>query len=211
MSEMRVSPELLRAWVDGRSVARGLPASVPDRGGWRVDTNRPEEIRRWVFAEVTPGLVELGRTLDAPAHVLKLCGDPERLRAALPARWTLEPATFFMAAPATWSERPLAGGYRLDVRSDGAAHHIRVTTSAGELAATGYAGETAGAFVYDRIATEPAHRRKGLGSAVMLALRALRQDRSAAELLVATAEGQALYASLGWRTLSPYATAYIPA
>jgi GNAT superfamily N-acetyltransferase len=209
MNDMTVSAELLRAWVDGRSVARGLPASVPDRGGWRVDTNRPEEVRRWVFAEVTPGLVELGRTIDAPAHVLKLCGHPERLRAALPSNWAVEPATHFMAAPATWSERPLADGYRLEVNSDGAAYHVGVTTLNGDVAASGYGGETTGAFVYDRIATEPEHRRKGLGSAVMLALRETRRDKSTAELLVATAEGQALYASLGWRTLSPYATAYI--
>jgi len=114
-----------------------------------------------------------------------------------------------MAAPATWSERPLASGYGLEVKSDGAAHHVRVTTLNGDVAATGYGGETTSAFVYDRIATEPEHRRKGLGSAVMLALRERRRDKGAAELLVATAEGQALYASLGWRTLSPYATAYI--
>jgi GNAT superfamily N-acetyltransferase len=211
MNDMTVSAELLRAWVDGRSVARSLPASVPDRGGWRVETGRPEEIRRWVFAELTPELVELGRAIEAPAHVLKLCAAPEQLRAVLPARWTVEPATYFMAAPAIWSERSLPDGYEMDVQQDGGAHHVRVIAPDGSVAASGYGGEVPGAFVYDRIGTAPAHRRKGLGSAVMLALRALRQDRSAAELLVATAEGQALYASLGWRTLSPYATAYIPA
>ena len=116
-----------------------------------------------------------------------------------------------MAAPAIWFERSLPDGYKMDVQQDGGAHHVRVIAPDGSVAASGYGGEVPGAFVYDRIGTEPAHRRKGLGSAVMLAMRELRQDRSAAELLVATAEGQALYASLGWRTLSPYATAYIAA
>jgi hypothetical protein len=32
-----VDPQLLRAWLTARSVSRGLPAPVPDHGGWRVD------------------------------------------------------------------------------------------------------------------------------------------------------------------------------
>jgi GNAT superfamily N-acetyltransferase len=46
----------------------------------------------------------------------------------------------------------------------------------GALAANGCAAETKGVFIYDRIITEPEHRRKGLGHALMMALRSTRQQ-----------------------------------
>lgn len=101
-------------------------------------------------------------------------------------------------------------GYRLKVDSEGPALHVRATTATGELAANGYAVETENIFIYDRITTMPAHRRKGLGSAIMCALADVKSDKNLPEALVATKEGHALYADLGWQTLSPYVTASIP-
>jgi predicted GNAT family acetyltransferase len=78
------------------------------------------------------------------------------------------------------------------------------------LAASGTAAETAGVFVYDRIITEPDHRRRGLGRGVMAALRETRVDQKTTELLVATDDGRALYTTLNWTVLSTFATAEIP-
>ncbi|WP_420833425.1 GNAT family N-acetyltransferase [Sphingomonas pollutisoli] len=85
----------------------------------------------------------------------------------------------------------------------------RVFSQEGTIAASGYAAETQGVFIYDRIITEPAHRRRGLGQALMIALRATRKQPDSPELLVATEEGRALYSTLGWETISPYSTASI--
>lgn len=86
----------------------------------------------------------------------------------------------------------------------------RVRSDSGELAARGAAVETVDVFIYDRIATKMAHRRRGLGQAVMSALGAARRA-AVPELLVATEEGRSLYATLGWQVVSPFATAAIPA
>ena len=66
------------------------------------------------------------------------------------------------------------------------------------------------AFVFDRIETAPSHRRKGLGMAVMHALGSARRLASNPQLLVATEDGRALYARLGWTVITPVATAVIP-
>ncbi|WEK00749.1 MAG: GNAT family N-acetyltransferase [Candidatus Sphingomonas phytovorans] len=211
MSTLSVDPMMLHAWLAARSIARGLPAPVPEHGGFRVDTDAAEEIRRWVFPQVGAGLVELGRTIDEPLYLLKLCGPGEALLASLPHGWQLHPPTYFMTATAGWPERPLPAGYTAQVSRRDAVIEIRVISAGGDLAASGYAAETPQAFIYDRIITAPDHRRKGLGHVVMAALSRARQNPDAPQLLVATEEGRALYSTLGWQTLSPYSTASIMA
>ncbi|QCB42752.1 hypothetical protein E5673_11415 [Sphingomonas sp. PAMC26645] len=66
------------------------------------------------------------------------------------------------------------------------------------------ATDTAEAFVYDRILTALDRRRKGLGRALTTALRETRHDPNLPELFIATADGRALYPTLGWETLSTY-------
>jgi GNAT superfamily N-acetyltransferase len=206
---MRVDPTMLHAWLTARSLARGLPAPVADHGGFRVDTNSDAEIRRWVFPHMVDGLVELARTINAPGHLLKLCGTEDELRSALPAGWRLHSQAYFMSAGQSGVERPLPSGYDIAADRDGAVTAVRIRAGDGELAASGYAAEADGVFVYDRIVTAAAHRRKGLGGALMTALRREKQNRQAPELLVASEDGRALYASLGWRTISPYNTASV--
>jgi GNAT superfamily N-acetyltransferase len=104
----------------------------------------------------------------------------------------------------------LPGAYRLELSTRDAISAVRILTGTGALAASGYAAECAGAFVYDRIVTEEAHRRLGLGRAVMIALASTRRSQAAQEVLVATQAGRALYATLGWTVRAPYTTAIIP-
>ncbi|MGK5045242.1 hypothetical protein ACQ4WP_04955 [Janthinobacterium sp. GB4P2] len=82
----------------------------------------------------------------------------------------------------------LPAGYRLDVATSQAITTARIFTGDAAVAASGHAVEHAGVFVFDRIVTETAHRRRGL---------------------VATEDGLNLYVSLGWHTQSPYSTATI--
>jgi GNAT superfamily N-acetyltransferase len=204
-----IDPSLLAAWVAARSVARGLPAPVPDHGGLRVDTRSAAEVARWVFAAPTDGLRALGRSIRAPRHFLKLCGTGDELLAALPPGWTLDAMAHVMQATRAPAPASLPEGYRIEVDRAGAVVAARVRWANGALAASGYAAAAAGVFVYDRIVTDPAHRRRGLGRALMVALRAAWERTGDPELLVATDDGRALYATLGWRTLAPYASASI--
>jgi predicted GNAT family acetyltransferase len=66
-------------------------------------------------------------------------------------------------------------------------------------------------FIYDRIVTDPLHRRRGLATALIGALGATRRSRASREILVATQDGRALYSALGWTLYSHYMTAFIPA
>jgi len=210
MSEPRVDPLLLNAWLSARSIARGLPLPVPEYGGFRVDTNSDAELARWVFPEMGEGLERLALSINEPRYFLKLCGSADALQAALPIGWALHAPSYFMQAKGEPVARPLADGYRIEAKRIGMVSEARIFFSeTGALAASGYAAETREVFIYDRIVTDPQHRRKGLGYAIMTALHAARQSPGIPELLVATEDGRALYSTLGWETISPYSTASI--
>ncbi|MBO9380409.1 GNAT family N-acetyltransferase [Sphingomonas histidinilytica] len=209
----RIDAGLIAAWLAARSMARDLPAPVPDRGGWRVDTGLPSEARRHVFTAACPGLVELGATVAEPRVLLKLAATYAELAALLPPRWRLEPLAFVMTCAGGFgdgSEAELPGGYQLSVERDGDRAFARIVAPAGVLAASGHAAERDGVFIYDRIVTDAAHRRRGLGRALMLALQRTRRSPAARQVLTATADGRALYTSLGWQVHCPWSTAAIP-
>ncbi|MEI5685968.1 GNAT family N-acetyltransferase [Sphingomonas kyungheensis] len=204
-----VDPVLVRGWLAARSLSRDLPAPVDDHGGWRVDTGGTIERRRYLFATPGPGLTTLLGSIDAPGIFVKLCADAATFRALLPPGWTITDANCMMVP-----DRPVAAApvlpmdYRLSVTRRGAVMHAVITTDDGAAAASGYAAQHDGIFVYDRIVVGDAHRRRGLGRALMLALGA-QADPAARQVLTATQMGAALYATLGWRVYAPYTTATI--
>lgn len=205
---MAANLELLRMWLTARSIARGLPAPVSDFGGLRIDTYSDKEVRRWVFASVVPGIAKLARSIREQRHFIKLCGTEAELQEALADPWLIKGGSWFMALdgePAAAS--PLPSGYVLQAIRAGAVTRIEIRTSEGELAAGGYGAETHEAFVYDRIETDAAHRQRGLARAVMAALGSCRRSEATLQLLMATAEGEKLYSTLGWSRVSPYSTA----
>lgn len=199
--------QLLWDWLAARSLARGLPPPVPDHGGMRVDTGAPDEIRRHVFAAPVPGLRTLAASIREPGILLKLCGSTDALLALAPPGWTAHAHGWLMTHAGRLDAAPaLPPGYRLVLSVDGPVASARILAPDGSLAAAGHAAGHGSAFVFDRIATAPAHRRRGLASALMAALGATRRAPGSTGVLVATEEGRALYAALGWSVLSPYAT-----
>jgi GNAT superfamily N-acetyltransferase len=98
--------------------------------------------------------------------------------------------------------------YCLESRCLLAGRVAEVYSPAGELAASGrvfLVGETA---VFDRIETDLAHRRRGLGRTIMSELARLAfQDGASRGALVATPDGRALYSAMGWQLHSLYTTA----
>lgn len=211
MTTPYVDSKLVFAWQAAHSIARGSRPPVHDRGGFRVDTRSEKEVKRWVFPHLCDGLRAIAHDVTAPRHYLKLCGSDEELRSALPARWEVQSANYFMVAAVTAIDtKPLPNGYRMELHQAGPVTRACVIAPDGDLAASGCAAETADVFIYDRIETAHDHRRKGLGAAVMIALGTAKKSFVSPQLLVATEDGRNLYANLGWTVLTPFAAATIP-
>jgi len=206
-----LEPWLLWDWLAGRSVARGLSLPVPDRGGMRVDTDSPDEFRRYVFAGPEPGITEVAELVRTPRIFIKMCGPGDQLLAMVPTGWKLQPYGYLMTQSAVCgpavSPPP---GYRLHVSSYGRCFTATILAEDDTVAASGHAAEHGRAFVFDRISTHPEHRRRGLGKTLMAALGAMRTSAHANNVLVATAQGRALYESIGWKMISVFSTIVIP-
>ncbi len=204
--------ELMKTWIRAGAASRGCAPPTAEGEGWRVEVNAPEQLRRHVFAGDCAALRELGTTVDEPWVWLKACMSAESLRALLPPRWTVRdvPSYFmtFDAMPPT--APPLPTGYTLAVTHEAGVAHACIHAADGVLAADGRVVVMDGCATVDRIGTHEAHRRRGLGLAIMGALHADASDRGADRgLLVATAAGHALYTTLGWVVQAPYASAVI--
>ena len=203
----RADAAWVREWLTGRALARGLPLPFFDQGGWRAEIGSESETRRWVFAGLTPELRSLAETFSDPALKLRALATPDAMRAHLPAGWQVGAPSFAMIGPASGiASVTLPSDYRIEFHASGSSSHAFVLYGCGELAAWGHGGKTAEAFVFDRVVTQPAHRRRGLARAIMAALGSACAD-AISRLLVATEEGRLLYESLGWRVVSPYASA----
>jgi GNAT superfamily N-acetyltransferase len=95
--------------------------------------------------------------------------------------------------------QPTTAAYRLEVGSDGALEYVRMLAVDGTVAARGMAAIVGSDAVMHDIQTDPAHRRRGLGSVVMGALSRRALERGARTgLLMATTDGFHLYRKLGW-------------
>jgi len=204
-------PALVEAWLTARSISRGLPLPVADHGGLRVDSGQPEEKRRYIFAEPGEGLRWLGAELDEPYIHLKLCRPAAELMALLPGRWQLLSDHFMLVWDEPPAPVPLPAGYALTLERDGQVAVATIRDATGEPAARGRAVEHGGAFIFDQIGTDAAHRRRGLGSALMGALLSARMSSASRPILTATDDGRALYHRLGWRDYCHWPTAIIPA
>ncbi|KQX01170.1 GNAT family acetyltransferase [Massilia sp. Root418] len=211
MSEMDLP--LLERWLTGWSLSRGVPPPVKENGGLRVEVGMPLQLRRYVFLDAGQALQACADRIHAPHIYLKAPVDPAVLRAALPARWTVETPGYLMQGPASMSRQAaLPAGYTVETSAEHGARLVRVLHANGELAASGRITLDRGTGVFDQIVTSESHRRLGLGTVVMQALDALARQANVTErLLVATEEGRSLYTGLGWQLLAPWATAVLPA
>jgi GNAT superfamily N-acetyltransferase len=202
---------LLRLWVEGWAASRGVPPPVAHSDGWRIEVGRPQQKRRHVFPRISRALHALGETVLEPWSYLKACATVDELRAALPTHWHVEAQTYFMRFDGPPPPGPaLPGGYELDVATQGRLAVARVLAADGSVAAAGHVAVVEDAAIFDRISTDAAHRRRGLGRAVMCALDAASRTLAARRgLLGATADGYAMYRTLGWHVQSPLVSGVI--
>lgn len=146
MTAAGVNPQLLHAWLSGRSLARGVAQPVAEHGGFRVDTDTKVETSRWVFPEVGSGLIELAGSIRESRYVLKLCGGVDDLRSALPVGWRIDGPNYFMVASGERFGLPPLKGYTVEVDRIGPVVEVKIGSDDGVLAASGYAGETPSAL-----------------------------------------------------------------
>lgn len=206
---MAADPDLLATWTRGWALTRGAAPPVRDDGGWRIEVGAPDQIRRFVHADIGDALARRATAIAEPRVFLKICAEAAAVRPLLPDRWVLRPPGFMMTlnGPMAGSDEAMAEG-RLAFRREGPVLFCTITDPAGAETARGRAVRVGHHVIYDRIAVEPAFRRRGLGGRVMRALEA--EMGAGPGVLVATEDGRALYRSLGWIRHASYTTAVIP-
>lgn len=202
-----LSSQLLEGWLSARSMARGVPAPVRDRGGWRIDTASAVERCRYVFLEADAAFGAAAHAIDTPRVFLKACAPAGDILAIVPQRWRLQSVAWMMLQdpPIDDPVPQLPPGYALDVTANGGVLSAVILDADGMLAASGYGASSGDVFCYDRIVTQPTQYRRGLGRAIMYAL-GRHAGAGTRRILAATDAGRALYETLGWQVVAPYGT-----
>jgi GNAT superfamily N-acetyltransferase len=203
---MSADPELLALWTRGWALTRGVSPPVWDDGGWRIEVGAPDQVRRFVHAEADAAVLRRADRITEPNVFLKVCEDEATTMACLPCGWSVKPPGFMMTlSGAMTAASPDAEGYKVSLEQLGAVLHCRLLADDVEVARGRIVVIDGAIAVYDRISVDPGHRRRGLGRRVMRTLEGEVSTRTG--VLVATAEGRALYTSLGWTLHSRYTTA----
>ena len=205
---------LVEAWVNGWALSRSVGAPIRAVGGHRIRVGEPGHAERYVFPTLdAAALSDLAARITTPGIFLKAFCAPGALLAAVGARWAPHPPGDLMAIELTAVPPPAApaAGYVRDLRAEGAVLVVEIRDADGGLAASGRAALTGGFAVFDKIVTDPAHQRRGLGRVVMGVLGERARALGAGQgVLVATPEGRALYEVLGWRFEGRMETVAIP-
>ncbi|MEV7288787.1 GNAT family N-acetyltransferase [Streptomyces sp. NPDC093252] len=209
--------ETVRAWVTGWVVSRGAAEPLAEPWGWTVDVGLPEQATRHVLGTIGDAVdEETVRKVAGPVLGegvwLKIFADPARVAPWLGDDWWIDPdPSCLMSVRLTGrpdTGRPLPDGYRTRVWTRDGVTRMMIAAADGSFAARGQIATVGTIAVVDRIATAPAHRRLGLGTAVMHTLHRTAAERGAhTAVLGGTSEGRALYESLGWRVVAPLTSA----
>lgn len=197
--------QLAAAWVGGWTVSRGT--SAPQRTPWGlwVHIGAPNQYARYVMSESREPLVrDLVARVRTPATWIKVFEAPEVVKPWLSPAWKGDDQHWLMAVDLVTERVTPPAGYRTGVEHRGGVIRVTVSAPDGSVAAKGQAGLDGAAATVDQVSTEPAHRRRGLGTVVMRTLANESLDSGAQiGVLGATHEGRALYEALGWKAHSP--------
>ncbi|MGW4350437.1 GNAT family N-acetyltransferase [Streptomyces sp. NPDC004690] len=208
----KIEAGLIGRWLDGWTVARSLPEAEPVEpagDGLRSKCDQPgREIE--VFAlradEEPESVARLAAAVATARQVTWLTVPtlrPDTAEAVVGAAGLelVQRSEWLMTTDLT--EHPQhepAAPYEREVRTEGPVTVVSLHAPSGEVAARGSIAVVGGDAIADRIETDAAHRRRGLGRAVMSALAEAAVSQGARTgLLIASQEGQRLYSTLGWR------------
>lgn len=206
-----VPPELIETFAQGWARSRGVAPPARDGQALRIEVGLPAETRRYLFPRPPAGIADLARTITAPLVLIKAPYDAADVAALLPPGWQAERTGTMMTLDRLPDAAPaLPPGITLISDRQGDIRFVRLIDQDGAEAGHGRVTIVDGWAIHDRIGVADAHRRRGLGRAIMLWLGAVaRGDGAQHGLLTATAAGRALYETLGWSARTPWTTAQI--
>ncbi|MEO3746022.1 N-acetyltransferase [Plantactinospora sp. B5E13] len=221
MSSLR---DLIVRWQRGWAVARALPVAEDVGGALRVRCMQPGRDVEYVALDAGEDpasltrLAELVAGEDSVTWLTVPTTDPARAASALVAAGlvVLKDSELLMTADLRRHPRNMpVDAYRLLTQVDphGADRVVTATVrhESGEVGARGTMGLAGTDAVADRIETTPAHRRKGLASAVMGALANSAIEEGVEHgILIASEDGQRLYLTLGWQPVADVLIATTP-
>lgn len=214
----------MRRWHTGWRRTRGLPAATeqpdgvlcvavgtPGRGVEQLVLDGDAHPRRIdAAATAALGLRDPWVTVPTlrPGHVADRLVE-HRLRIALDSERLM---SVELAAQRRLAAAP---GWRADLEraayESSEVWRLRLLDGEGRLAARGEVAVVGDVAVVDRVETESAYRRRGLGGAVMSRLADLAESAGATRgLLMASPAGQSLYSSLGWQGHDTVVVARLP-
>jgi GNAT superfamily N-acetyltransferase len=198
--------DVLGAWVRGWALSRATPAPVAELDGYRVEVGLPGHRVRYLLR--APATVSSrARTVAAPGTWLKTCGSRSAVLPALTPAWVAGETEYLMAFEGALPPAAVPAPYSVAVTGAGPVWEV-VVSSDEAVAARGRIAVAGGVAVFDKIETEPEHRRRGLGRVVMHRLGEAAGARSSA--LLASEAGRGLYSALGWRVASDVVPAHVP-
>ncbi|WP_438297187.1 GNAT family N-acetyltransferase [Streptomyces sp. HUAS TT7] len=196
--------DIVGTWVAGWAVSRRTPPPVEKPWGFYIEVaGNADEVGRHVLPEAEEPLVRsAAASVSVPRTWMKMPAEPEEIESWLSPGWVVawEETGHLMAVDLMATDPVAPEGYTVTVEAIGAVTYARVLDAAGEKAAQGQMASLGEAVVVDRVMTEKAHRRRGLGNFVMrtLADHAL-ETGAVLGVLGATDAGRALYETLGWK------------
>ncbi|MDX6282816.1 MAG: hypothetical protein QOH03_3887 [Kribbellaceae bacterium] len=216
--------ELVRRWAHGWTLCRGLAAPLDRSDALEVTlglpgrdrevftlTDHPETVNHLAISAAKAEQPREG-TREGEVVWLTVTTDQPVAKAAVLEQAGLklldEPCLLMSIDLSKHPARTAPPEYRLETVSDGPLEYAKVIDAHGNVAARGMAAIVGQDAVLHDIHTDPAHRRRGLGSVVMSLLSRRATNRGAATgLLMATTDGGYLYTRLGWSTEATMITA----
>ncbi len=177
-----------------------------------TEVGQPNEVRRHILLDAPNGLEHLGVAIVDPFIQIKVPLPAKDVAARLPARWHVARTGTFMSIDRLAAADDVVAKGDMTIARDRGAYRAGLLAEDGATICRGRMCLIDRYAIFDQIAVDPAHRRKGVGRAMMAALtqQAL-LDGAIGGLLTATDAGRALYLQLGWRERAPWTTAQIPA
>lgn len=192
----------LETWSLGYCRSRGYADPTPGPAGLWMQIGLPEQVgRHIVTGPFEPDAYRrLVASVTEPFVYVEAMAPREVILPLTPAGWTPRDSHWLMTTPLkAGATSPPPPGYALRLIETDGLCRVEIDAPDGVLAAGGNCGLGGAHGTFDRIVTDEAHRRRGLGSVVMQALTTAALARGVTDgVLIATPDGRALYFALGW-------------
>ena len=189
-------------WAFGYCAARGYapPVGATFAAGLWFEPGKPDQAGRLILADTSRETIAAAfAAIAAPAIYVDCAAPRAAILPPVPPHWQPRDPVWLMASGADMPTARPAPGFTIEVDEGSDRFEAVARDADGTLAARGVLGIHGDTAVYDQIVTEAQFGRRGLGSAIMAELgRRASRRRVTESLLVATADGRALYERLGW-------------